>query len=551
MDIRDYITLVRRWFWLILIGVIAGGLTAFVASWAQTPYYRATSTLLISEGGGGITNLDINALRASEVLALSYVERLSNLEVLEEAAHNLGLGINAQELQENVDVRLVGQTQLVNLRVDHSDPEMAAKLANEIPLVFAKRNRDQQLARFADTKDSLSVELSAIDGEIQSAENDLTALLEQRVDQADINQANADLLRLRETYGSLLKRYEDVRIAEAGSLNTIIIDEHARVPETPVRPRALANTLLAAVIGGLAGLGTAFLFEYLDNTVQSAEQVFTDTGLSTLGAINVIKNGQGETDHLIARTNPRAPISEAFRVIRTNLDFVAMDGWRSLLITSPSPSEGKSTVCANLAIVMAQADKRVIILDADLRRPVQHQLFGLSNSRGLTAAIMDGERPAYTYLQSTDVEGLSVLPSGVIPPYPAEMLNSQPMAQVIFELIEACDTLIVDSPPTLPLADAAILATKVNGCLLVVQASKTRRAALIEANSTLQVSNTKLYGVVLNQVKNGPANNYEYHYHDSPQEVSGNGRYIGAGALGNRPTRGRVFWKIRPRRVRP
>ena len=144
-----------------------------------------------------------------------------------------------------------------------------------------------------------------------------------------------------------------------------------------------------------------------------------------------------------------------------------------------------------------------------------------------------------------------MLPSGVIPPYPAEMLNSQPMAQVIFELIEACDTLIVDSPPTLPLADAAILATKVNGCLLVVQASKTRRAALIEANSTLQVSNTKLYGVVLNQVKNGPANNYEYHYHDSPQEVSGNGRYIGAGALGNRPTRGRVFWKIRPRRVRP
>ena len=340
--------------------------------------------------------------------------------------------------------------------------------------------------------------------------------------------------------------------AEAGSLNTIIIDEHARVPETPVRPRVLSNVLLAAVVGGLAGLGTAFLFDYLDNTVQSSEHVFADTGLSTLGAISIIKNGQRQTDSLITRSSPRAPISEAFRVIRTNLDFVAIDGWRSLLITSPSPSEGKSTICANLAIVMAQADKRVIILDADLRRPIQHQLFGLSNGQGLTAAIMDKDRPAYTYLQSTDIKGLSVLTCGSMPPYPAEMLNSHPMAQVLSELVEACDALIVDSPPTLPLADAAILATKVNGCLLVVQAGKTKRAALVEAQSTLQVTNTKLYGVVLNQVKNGPGRDYEYHYDDSTQETSGNGRgYKGQGALGNVATRGRALWKTRSRRVRP
>ncbi len=455
MDIRDYITLIRRWFWLIIIGAITGGLVAFIVSWAQTPYYRATSTLLISEGGGGITNLDINALRASEVLALSYVERLGNLEVLEQAANNLGLVIGVEELPENVDVRLVGQTQLVILRVDNPDPEMAAKLANEIPLVFAKRNRDQQLSRFADTKENLSAELTTIDNEIQEAEKERVTLLERQGDQAAISQANAGSQRLRETYSSLLQRYEDVRIAEAGSLNTIIVDEHARIPGAPIRPRVLTNTLLAAVVGGLAGLGTAFLFEYLDNTVQSSEQVFADTGLSTLGTISIIKNGQRQTDSLITRSSPRAPTSEAFRVIRTNLDFVAMDGWRSLLITSPSPSEGKSTVCANLAIVMAQADKRVIILDADLRRPIQHQLFGLSNSRGLTAAIMDNDRPAYTYLQSTDIEGLSVLTCGAMPHYPAEMLNSHPMAQVLSELVDACDSLIVDSPPTLPLADAA------------------------------------------------------------------------------------------------
>jgi Mrp family chromosome partitioning ATPase len=140
------------------------------------------------------------------------------------------------------------------------------------------------------------------------------------------------------------------------------------------------------------------------------------------------------------------------------------------------------------------------------------------------------------------MDNIRVLPCGAIPPYPAEMLNSHPMAQVLSELVDACDSLIVDSPPTLPLADAAILATKVNGCLLVVQAGKTKRAALVEAQATLQVTNTKLYGVVLNQVKNGPGRDYEYHYHDSAQETSGNGRgYVGAGALGNVAVRGRAL----------
>ncbi len=205
-----------------------------------------------------------------------------------------------------------------------------------------------------------------------------------------------------------------------------------------------------------------------------------------------------------------------------------------------------------LAIVMTQADKRVIVLDAELRRPIQHQLFGLSNSRGLTTAIMDSDRPAHTYLQSTDIEGLSVLTCGSMPHYPAELLNSQSMDQVLYELVEACDSLIVDSPPTLPLADAAILATKVNGCVLVVEAGKTKRAALVAATSTLQVTHTKLYGVILNQVKNGPGNGYEYHYHDSVQEALGEGRgYVGPGAMGSVAMRGRALWKARLWWVRP
>ncbi len=165
---------------------------------------------------------------------------------------------------------------------------------------------------------------------------------------------------------------------------------------------------------------------------------------------------------------------------------------------------------------------------------------------------MDSGRPAHTYLQSTDIEGLSVLTCGSMPPYPAELLNSQSMNQVLYELVEACDTLIVDSPPTLPLADAAILATKVNGCVLVVEAGKTKRAALIAATSTLQVTHTKLYGVILNQIKNGSGSYYEVHYDDSAQEAAGNGRgYVGAGALGSVAMRGRALWKARVRRVRP
>ncbi len=165
---------------------------------------------------------------------------------------------------------------------------------------------------------------------------------------------------------------------------------------------------------------------------------------------------------------------------------------------------------------------------------------------------MDNGRPAHTYLQSTDIEGLSVLTCGSLPPYPAEMLNSQSMDQVLGELVEACDSLIVDSPPTLPLADAAILATKVNGCVLVVEAGKTKRAALVAATSTLQVTHTKLYGVILNQVKNAPGHDYEVQYDDSPQEAAAEGRdYVGQGTLGSVAMRGRARWKDRVRRVRP
>jgi capsular exopolysaccharide synthesis family protein len=224
-----------------------------------------------------------------------------------------------------------------------------------------------------------------------------------------------------------------------------------------------------------------------------------------------------ENQGLITQTAPRDPISEAYRVIRTNLDFSSVDEeLTSFLVSSASPSEGKSTTAANLAIVIAQTGKKVILIDADLRRPVQHKIFNLSNNMGLTTSILDNQTPVTTHLQETKVNNLQLLTSGPIPPNPAELLNSQRMTDVIKEFEDAVDVIIFDTPPVLTVADASIIGPKVNGALLVIQTGKTRRDTFVNGVERLSRTGTHVFGTVLNKVKlDRSGYGYYYYYYSS------------------------------------
>jgi len=204
---------------------------------------------------------------------------------------------------------------------------------------------------------------------------------------------------------------------------------------------------------------------------------------------------------LITLTEPSSAASEAYRTLRMNLQFASLDRQvRSLLISSPGPGEGKTTTLANLAVTMAQVDQRVIMVDCDLRRPVLHQLFGLSNERGLTTMMLDDEALAHPPLQATTINGLSLLASGTLPPRPSDLLGSKRMELVLNKLLENADLLLLDAPPVMAVTDAVVLSTKVDAVLLVVSAGETKREQAQSAIERLKKVNAHIVGTVLNNV---------------------------------------------------
>lgn len=217
------------------------------------------------------------------------------------------------------------------------------------------------------------------------------------------------------------------------------------------------------------------------------------------------------TNTLITISNPRSPIAEAYRALRTNLEFSNLDkSLRTVLVTSASAEEGKSTTLANLAVTIAQSGKRVVLVDADLRRPTQHQIFGLKNNAGLTDMVRDDAMMTTPPLQETNVPNLQLLTSGQLPPNPAEVLGSKRMSEVLTALLQNADMVLLDAPPLLAVTDAAVLSSRVDGVLLVVSAGKTKRESARQARSQLEKINARVIGAVLNNVK--PDSNTQTYY---------------------------------------
>lgn len=214
---------------------------------------------------------------------------------------------------------------------------------------------------------------------------------------------------------------------------------------------------------------------------------------------------------LITIAHPRSPVSEAFRTLRTNLEFTSLDKpLRSMVVTSASPEEGKSTTLANLAVTIAQAGKRVLLVDCDLRRPSLHQIFNARPTPGFTDMMRDDALLNNPPLQETMVPNLWLLTSGTIPPNPAELVASRRMSEVITALQQHADIVLFDAPPVIAVTDAAVLSSKVDAVLLVISAGKTKRDHAKKAKALLEKVNAHLIGTVLNNVK-GEAALYQYY----------------------------------------
>lgn len=525
MEIRRYFAIFWRWAWLIILGAIVAGGTTYLININTEPSYRASARFLIDQAPVGTTNEYAQSLY-EERLATTYVELIGLREVLENTIETLELNISPEQLQNRVEVSALEGSQIIAISVVDTEPNRAANIANTIGAEFSKLNQQREGERFQDSINNYDVQLTALQEEINELEFDVAEIENEIATYVDAdNPVPPDLqveLSSLETarreaqvrYTEAFNNREGLLIEQARNSNNLILVEEAQAPRRPIAPRVETNTILGVAVGALLAAGVILLIEFLDDTVKTPDDVRQVTDISTVGAVAQMKTGNDPNKRLVTLHTPRSPISEAFRVIRTNLSFSAIDdGLQSLVITSSSPGEGKSTISANLAIVMAQTGRKVIIVDSDLRRPTQHKLFRLANNQGLTTALLDAHTPLEEHIQDTIIPGMRVLTSGPIPPNPAELLNSHRMETIRKALSNIADIVIFDTPPSLTVADASILAPQVSGCVLVVDAGKTRQHALKQSLERLEKSNAHILGIVINQLNVSRGGYYYYDYY--------------------------------------
>jgi len=337
-------------------------------------------------------------------------------------------------------------------------------------------------------------------------------------------------LRLNENlYLTMKQKYEESRITEAGQMGKVRILDPALVAQK-AKPNKKMNLILGMVLGIGIGFGYAFLREFLDNTVKAVEHL-ERKGLVILGIIpdminkstkisprKTVKPSKGGNDfkrRLITFEDPKSPISESYRSLRTNVSYASSldKKIKSILISSSQPGEGKSTTTANLAIAFAQLRKKTLLVDADLRKPVQHNVFGHARGPGLSEYLVGEVEQLDSIIHQTKVENLSILTAGGLPPNPSELLGSESMSKLVEQLEAEWDIVLFDSPPIVAVTDASTISREIDAIALVVKAGHTERTAVDRALDMIKSVNAPLIGAILNSAsQESLGGKYAYYY---------------------------------------
>ena len=367
----------------------------------------------------------------------------------------------------------------------------------------------------------LAEQLAMLEDNIKVTAQELEQLGGTLGETSKIDRLEANLALYRQNYSNLLRSYEQVRLAEIQSTPSVILVEPAIPPGSPISPQVLRDTLFGCAFGLMLSLGIVFVIEISDDTIKRPEDITMRLGLPILGVIAkhpIVEGGP------ISEREPRSPITEAFRSLRTSIQYASIDHpVRSFLVTSPEASAGKSTIATNLSVVLAQSGRKTILIDADMRRPRVHELLNLDRQIGLSSlfvfenSVSGLENDPEKAIKKTTTEGLYALTSGDQPPNPAELLGSEKMSTILSTIHEDADMVVVDAPPLMAVTDAAVLATRVDGVLIVLQPGQTKLGSAQQTIERLRRVGANIIGVVINNVVIDRRNyvGYYYRYEDS------------------------------------
>ena len=521
MEIRHYLNVIFKWWWLIAVAAVLAAGSAFLVSLTTPRQYQSRTTLMVGQALQA-ANPNQSDLYLGQALAQSYTDLARREPVLRGTVNSLGLNWDWVVLQNMVSSRVIAGTQLIEISILDSDPQRAQILADEIARQLILQSPAGTDTQMQADRQFISTQIENLQNNISHAEDEIRQLddeISKATSARQIQDARTRQDTLRTQVSSWQSTYAQLRISlQQGTPNYLSVVEPA-VYGWPVGTSTTANVLVAAGIGAMLAVAAAFLLDYLDDTLKTPDDVRQVTDLPTLGSISRI-GSENDFGKLVTIRQPRSSTAEAFRMLRTNLQFSSIDRpVRTLMITSASPQEGKSLMSANIAIAMAQTGKRVVLVDADLRRPTQHGLFELRNTLGLTTILLDPMLRLDDVLQNTSVDNLRVITSGPIPPNPSEILGSKRMGTLIEALQEQADIIIFDSPPIMAAADAPVLATHLDGVLLVIAYGRTRRAVARRSREALSAVGATVLGVVLNWLPNR-GQGYGYYYTQEDQPLS-------------------------------
>ena len=510
MDLRRLIAIVRPWLPLLIVSVLLAGGVAFLVSSALPKTYEAKSTLIVGQSLSS-ANPDINQLLVSQRLSTTYATVATKRPILDAVIKDLNLGVSSTDLGTRVRAEAPLDSALLTISAQDSDPNRAAAIANSMGEQLIAASPAIQ-GREAEIQSSIDSDVTATQSQIEAIQaqvTQLSALTDRTPKQdADLDTLDSRLVSLRATLAALLG-------LESGNANLLSVIEPAVAPTAPISPNRIQNTFLAAVLALLVVAGVIALIESLYDGVRDADAVMEATGLATLGAITRMKRNRGSREmyRIAALLYPRSGVADAYRALRTNVEFSSVDTpIRTLLVTSSVPGEGKTVTSANLAVVFAQAGRRVVLVDADLRKPGVHLIFDLPNAHGLTTLLRSADVSPEAVLQTTEQDNLRILTTGPLPPNPAELVGSQRMRTVVDVLTSTNDIVIFDSPPLNAVTDAAIMSSFLGATLFIIDAQRSKRRVISQTRQALVKARANVIGAVLNRV---PTSSDESPYYGS------------------------------------
>jgi polysaccharide biosynthesis transport protein len=586
MELKQLITILLKWLWLLILGLVLGAGGGIFFSRIQTPIYEADTKVLITRAPQSSTG--VQSVLDNSVTTQTYTELLTMQPVLDGTSEKVGFEVSAN----NIKVSVITNTQIVQVGVTDPDPERSALIANALVETASARYMDIQTEQYIAAEDNIQTKIDEVQSQIASLQTQIdqssTSNLEAQIqqvqeqmvplqeevnklqqeiasltppatisqrtkiadDQARINEitpllslyqqiysnlvvlktpissstsASNQLTSLQSTlslynqiYANLISSLETIRLAKLNNTSNANQIEPAVVPGKPVRPQPMLYTALAAFCGLLLAGGSIILIEYLDDTLKTPEEIKRLFNVPVIGhIINARKKGKGK-DKIIVDRDSHSPVNESFRSLKTNMEILGFGrSIKTVLIASSEQGEGKSTIAANLAVILGQEGKRVLLLDADLRQPSLHQIFNISNHSGLTDVLnRDLETDAVSHSWKK-FGSLKVVASGQLLDNSLELLGSERMGEVLATLQKSFDVILMDTPPCF-VADAQALAEKADAVVLVVQPGVTHRDSVSGALEQFEHAGTKVIGVVLNRVHYKRGDHYKrYRYYSN------------------------------------